>query len=69
MSTRDLSTADYDGILYAHAQRAEQERFAQQEIDDKWAPCGPLEDALLCALVFLFATVPALTLFYFMVLK
>ena len=69
MSTRDLSELDSDGILYAHAQRARKERIAQHEIDDKWAPCGPLEDAMLCLLVFLFATVPALTLFYFMVLK
>ena len=30
MNRADLSTADYDGILYAHAQRAEQERFAHQ---------------------------------------
>jgi len=69
MSTRDLSELDYDGILYAHAQRAEQERFAQLEIDDKWAPCSPLEDALLCVLIFLSATVPAFAFVYFMVLK
>ena len=68
MSTRDLSTADYDGILYAHAQRAEQARFAQQEIDDKWAPCSPLEDALLCVLIFLFATVPAFAFVYWVIL-
>ena len=68
MSTRDLSTADYDGILYAHAQRAEQERFAQLEIDDKWAPCSPLKDALLCVLIFLFATVPAFAFVYWVIL-
>ena len=69
MNRADLSTADYDGILYAHAQRAEQERFAQQEIDDRWAPCSPVEDALLCVLIFLFATVPAFAFIYFVVLK
>lgn len=69
MNRADLSTADYDGFLYAHEQRANEARFAQQEIDDKWAPCSPLEDALLCVLIFLFATVPAFAFIYFVVLK
>ena len=44
-------------------------QVVQQKIFDKWVPFGPLEDVLLCGLVFLFAIVLALALMCFVVLK
>jgi hypothetical protein len=55
MSARDLSTADFEGLLHTSSQIFANAQFAS--LDDQWTPCNPVEDALLTFAPFLIAMV------------